>query len=510
MTIQAQILELIAELSDQTGTAVLLITHNLGVAASMCDRLVVMYAGQVVESGPVDDLFYRPQMPYSWSLLDALPAARHRTRRTHEGDRGGAPPDLSRPSNGCEFAPRCTHRREVCDAEPPQLRRRTETATSLAATRRKQTDGCGDSAGPPPVLELDDVSVTFASAGPRSLAANARCRAVDGVSLAIAPGETLGLVGESGSGKTTLGHAALGLVPASGRIAFEGRDIATLSGARCADCAGACRSSSRTHTGRSTPASGCGQSSRNRSAFTGRSPARSVAPVSANCSSWSGCEKSTPAATHTNSRAANVDRVAIARALAVEPTFIVCDEPLSALDVSVQAQILNLLVELRTRLGLTYLFIGHDLAVMRYVSDRIAVMYLGRIVEIGGPEEMFTGAAHPYTRSLVSALPLADPESERRRVRVVLEGDLPSPIAPPPGCRFHTRCWWYREQGEPERCRVEQPELRPLPGGKQAACHFSEGLASTSVGVVIEQAVRIRHTPSSVEAQSARVQGDTQ
>ncbi len=363
------------------------------------------------------------------------------------------------------------------------------------------------------LLEMSDVVVTFAVGGGLLRRDRSSLRAVDGVNLSIAPGETLGLVGESGSGKSTLGLASLRLVTAAGSIRFEGEDIMVLDRDRM-------------------------RRLRRRMQIVFQDPYGSLDPrmrlddVLAE-----------PLDVHDlarGDRAGRIrqlldlvglrpdlarryphqlsggqrQRVAIARALAVEPTYLVCDEPISALDVSIQAQVLNLLVELRERLGLTYLFIGHDLAVMRYVSDRIAVMYLGRIVEVGDPDVLFRDAAHPYTRALISALPIADPATERQRRRVILVGDIPSPIDPPTGCRFHTRCWLYEQLGAPERCRTEQPELRPVPVSsavstdaattalRRAACHYSESLASSDIGRIdATTTVRRSHAPDGSQTQ---------
>jgi oligopeptide transport system ATP-binding protein len=176
-------------------------------------------------------------------------------------------------------------------------------------------------------------------------------------------------------------------------------------------------------------------------------------------------------------------RIGVARALAVEPEFIVCDEPISALDVSIQAQVMNLLVDLREEFGLTYLFIAHDLSAVRHISDRVGVMYLGKVVELGPPSAIYEQPGHPYTRALLSAVPIPNPKAERRRKRVILTGDVPSPANPPSGCRFHTRCWLYEKLGRPENCRTVDPELRVIGNDHRAACHYAEEAQQSDVGV---------------------------
>ena len=194
-------------------------------------------------------------------------------------------------------------------------------------------------------------------------------------------------------------------------------------------------------------------------------------------------------------------RIGVARALAVEPEFIVCDEPISALDVSIQAQVLNLLTDLRASLGLTYLFIAHDLSVVKHISDRVAVMYLGKIVEIGPPDQLYGAPGHPYTRALLSAVPVPDPAAERKRRRVILKGDVPSPVNPPPGCRFHTRCWLYERLGKPENCRTIDPPLEAINGEHRAACHHAYEALKTDVGIAhLGESLVRRGTPDSALA----------
>lgn len=342
---------------------------------------------------------------------------------------------------------------------------------------------------------MTDVSVVFPVGGGLLGRGARQLRAVDGVSIAIPPGRTLGLVGESGSGKSTLGLASLRLVPSTGSVRLDGRELGGLSRDEMRrlrrhaqivfqDPYGSMDPRMRVDEVLAEPLSVHGLA-------TGVARGERVAELLSLVGLRPDHARRYPHQLSGGQR----QRVAIARAIAVEPRYLVCDEPVSALDVSIQAQVLNLLVDLRERLDLTYLFIGHDLAVMRYVSDTIAVMYLGRIVEIGDPDAIFRGGAHPYTRALVSALPIADPATERRRRRVILRGDIPSPITPPPGCRFHTRCWLYERLGAPERCRTEQPELRAVSAGQTAACHHSEELGGLDIGRV-DPAQLVRRSPA--------------
>jgi oligopeptide/dipeptide ABC transporter ATP-binding protein len=336
-----------------------------------------------------------------------------------------------------------------------------------------------------PLVRVADLRVRFPIRGGLLRRITNHVRAVDGVSFDISRGETLGLVGESGSGKTTLGRAVLRLLPddavVDGTVRFEADSILTL---------------------RPRPL----RRVRRRMQMVFQDPYGSLNPRMRVADLVADPLEIYHLADGKEGRARRVEelfrlvgldprtrnrfphafsggqrqRVAIARALAVDPQFLICDEPVTALDVSVQAQILNVLAELQKRLGLTYLFIAHDLSVVRHMSDRVGVMYLGKIVEIGLAKSVYERSAHPYTRSLLSAIPLSDPEAERARRRIILRGDIPSPVNPPPGCHFHTRCWLYQRLGKPERCRTEEPALRPAPHGTSVACHFAEELVAGS------------------------------
>jgi oligopeptide transport system ATP-binding protein len=322
-------------------------------------------------------------------------------------------------------------------------------------------------------------------------------KAVDDISFEVRRGETLGLVGESGCGKSTTGRAVIRLNrPTAGTVRFDGVDLYGLKSGPLRrlrrkmqiifqDPYSSLDPRQTVYSIISEPLETHklvkGQAKRDRVAELLEMVGLDPRYVNRYPHEFSGGQR---------------QRIGVARALAVEPEFIVCDEPISALDVSIQAQVLNLLTELRERLGLTYLFIAHDLSVVKHISDRVAVMYLGKIVEIGPPEILYLGPGHPYSRALLSAVPIPDPATERRRKRVILRGDVPSPVNPPSGCRFHTRCWLYERLGKPENCTTQDPELRVLQGDHRAACHYAEQALQSDVGIahVSDRPIR-RGTP---------------
>jgi len=352
------------------------------------------------------------------------------------------------------------------------------------------------------LVEVDDLKVHFPIRAGIFKTTKGVVQAVDGVTYEVRRGETLGLVGESGCGKSTIGRAMIRLrEPTAGTVRFDGVDLASLK-------------------------TGPLRKMRRRMQIIFQDPYGSLDPRMT-----VGSIVSEPIETHHLSEgAAKKERVAellrlvgldpkyvsryphefsggqrqrigVARALAVEPEFIVCDEPISALDVSIQAQVLNLLTDLRSRLGLTYLFVAHDLSVVKHISDRVAVMYLGKIVEIGPPDQLYSAPGHPYTRALLSAVPVPDPVSERKRKRVILKGDVPSPVNPPPGCRFHTRCWLYERLGKPENCRTIDPPMDVLSGEHRAACHYAAEALKTDVGIAHLDVSSVRRgTPDSALA----------
>ena len=310
------------------------------------------------------------------------------------------------------------------------------------------------------LLALHDVHVRFNTAG-------GVVRAVNGVSLELAVGETLGLVGESGCGKSTLGKAIMKLVPiAGGEIMVDGVDIAPLGRAQLAEMRRKVQMIFQDPYGSLNPRSTVGRSVAQPLVIAGWKADATSQRVET-LLGWVGLPSDAKQRYPHEFSGGQRQRIGIARALALNPKLIICDEPLSALDVSVRAQVINLLEDLKSQFGVSYLFISHDLSVVEHIADRVAVMYLGTLVEVGARDQIWRNPQHPYTKALLAAAPIADPKAARARQRTVLQGELPSPIDPPAGCPFHSRCPIAQD-----RCKLERPVLRPVAGGAQAACHF--------------------------------------
>ena len=335
-----------------------------------------------------------------------------------------------------------------------------------------------------PLIEAQGLEVHFPVRSGLLLRQTGAVRAVDGLDFAIRQGETLGLVGESGCGKSTTGRALLRLIePTAGSIRFDGQEVTELNGGEVRRLRKRMQMIFQDPYGSLNPRMRVGEIISDPMSVHGLGDARFRTQRTGELLEMVGLSARYSSRYPHEFSGGQRQRIGIARALSVAPDFIVCDEPVSALDVSIQAQVLNVLIRLRDELRLTYLFIAHDLAIVRHFSDRIAVMYLGKIVEIGTPSEVYQGASHPYTRALLSAIPVPDPKAERRRQRVILTGDVPSPLSPPSGCRFHNRCWLYQKLGQPERCRVDEPPLRAVDGNQHAAaCHFADETRATSIG----------------------------
>jgi peptide/nickel transport system ATP-binding protein len=468
-TVEAEVLDLIAELRREISTSILFISHNLAVIAKMCDRIGVLYAGRLVEQGRTEDIFRNPRHPYTVGLLRCLPQRGSNKEVAPLTTIPGFLPAAGVQVQGCVFASRCSIADERCRTIEPDFfdlggrfskchyhERAADLPTVGAFPASKSIAPVADR----PILHLDKVSKTFGS-GAHGF------RALDGVSLELRTGETLGLVGESGSGKTTLAWSILGLVrpDVGSRILLDGEPAASvLSGRTQAqvksiqivfqnpDAALNRSHSVRRMIGRTiSKLTGLAKEARNRR-IEELAHAVRLADLSlgAKPRQLSGGLK---------------QRVAIARAFAADPRVVVCDEPTSALDVSVQAAILNLLVELQHSKQVSYVFISHDLGVVRYLSDRIAVLYLGRVMEVGPAEKVFSGPHHPYTEALLSSVPAID---GRHPTRVKLSGEIPSAVNPPSGCVFHTRC--PRKLGA--ICAQSEPPLAEVAPGHALKCHI--------------------------------------
>ncbi len=493
VTIQLQLLELLKGLTRDFGTALVIITHNLGVVAKYADRINVMYAGRIVEKATARDLYADPRHPYTIGLMASVPRLDQDIKQKLLPIEG-QPPDFLAVPKGCAFHPRCSYATDRCRKESPELEslggehevacwenigkpdsasQYASVSTSAAAPVQVAAEGSSKADEPmKPLLDLKALSTYFPIyRGVISRKKLGEVKAVDQINLRINQGETLGLVGESGCGKTTTGRTILHLDQAtSGEIIFDGEDITTVGKKKRNMLSRKMQMIFQDPFSCLNPRMTAGQiigepliihKLVNNSKDYDDQVKELLQIVGLNA----GMAERYPHEFSGGQR----QRIGIARALSVKPNLIICDEPVSALDVSIQAQIINLLEELQENFNLTYLFIAHDLSVVRHISDRVAVMYLGNIVEIADRLDLYHKPLNPYTQALISAIPIPDPEIEAKRDPILLKGEVPSPFNPPSGCKFHLRC----PQAKSPVCQRDVPKLKEIDGsGHWVACHL--------------------------------------
>ncbi|CAN5384337.1 ABC transporter ATP-binding protein [soil metagenome] len=492
VTIQAQILEVLEEAKRITGAAVSLITHDLGVVAGHADRVAVMYAGKLVELGHVDQIFHEPNMPYTVGLLRSVPNIRTAgTERLVPLE--GRPPSLAALPRGCPFAARCPVAIPKCSEIEPELLAHGRDPEHTSACHRADEIAAGTLTAPQIFPRPEPLAIAARGRGETVLSVTGlvkhfplmrggvfrrkvgTVRAVDGVSFDIQAGRTLAIVGESGGGKTTTILELMELTkPQEGRILLEGKDIASLNKAERRALRSDIQIVFQDPSAAVDPRLPVGEVV-GEPLLAQKVPREQRQQRVAELLELVGLDASMADRYPHEFSGGQRQRIGIARGLATDPRVLVLDEPVSALDVSIQAGVINLLQDLRDQLGLSLVFVAHDLAVVRQIADDVAVMYLGRIVEQGPIAEVFNFPRHPYTQALMSAAPIPDPIAERERSRVLLDGDLPSPTEKIDGCRFRTRCPLFKILDEQAQARGigEDPQLQPH-DGVSVACHHVE------------------------------------
>ena len=526
VTTEADILDLLDELQEEYDIAIQLITHDMGVVAETCDKVGVLYAGKLVEVGSVKEIFDQPRHPYTVGLMNALPQSKGVGEKLESIP--GRMPDLIETPSGCSFHPRCEHATEECkEMEPPlypvngdghrsaciRIDEINWESTTLAERKESLVEET-DLSENETLVEVENLRKYFIDENQpwwdRYINKPRYVHAVDDVSFNIYKGETLGLVGESGCGKTTLGRTISHLYgPDQGTVVIAGQDL-TKAGRRelrlmrsdiqviFQDPFASLnpRRTVENIIGRPMEIHGIVNNSEERAERVKEllvEVGLSESHLDRYAHEFSGGQK---------------QRIGIARALAVEPDFIICDEPVSALDVSVQAKILNLMQDLQEEHNLTYLFIAHNLNVVRHISDRIAVMYLGELVELGGTEQVFQAPYHPYTEILLSSIPTPHPELEKERIAA--KGQIPSPVNIPSGCRFHTRCPYAMPE-----CETAEPERLEVDSGHRIKCHLFDEKIMANKETTIDQIIADQKASSvsisndaTEDKDSATVEGD--
>ena len=476
VTIQAQILDILDNLRRELDMAVLLITHDMGVIAGRTDRVIVMYGGKKAEEAATSELFRSMRHPYTQALLASMPNLENTTK--HElSSIAGMPPDLSKVIVACRFAPRCSFATDQCRAEEPQLSVEGDHAYAcfhptsgpkplVVSSREEVAAAVGETANE--LMRVEGLVKEYPIRSGLIRHKTGAIQAVSSVSFTLNQGETLGLVGESGCGKTTIGRMLVGLEPVTaGTVHFDGKLVSAkghkTSRADRRDRQKMFQDPYSSLDPRMKVAQILGEPLLIQGAGTKAQQKERVSELLLSV----GLDRMAADRYPHEFSGGQRQRIGFARALALNPRLIVADEPVSALDVSIQAQILNLMKELQREHNLTYVMVSHDLAVVYYMANTIAVMYLGKIVELGDAESVFRSPAHPYTQGLLDAVPVPDPERAHKRRGTQVRGELPSPVNPPSGCRFRTRC-----PKAQDICANEEPKYQDFGETQRAACHF--------------------------------------